>query len=245
MSYGLDTWQALARLSATCPVSRRPDPRPAAAGTPRTRPSRAVLRLLGVPGACAREPERPAQPAVPDYGTRRACSPPWRTTRPTATPMETPRPWDVSPAAPSTVTACATTLMVRPAARTQALRPPQARLACRQCAAQHATCAQQQQRAAASAPPARLAGSQSRSSADVRVYDLIKPFKDVPKEKVDDALTQLDIWDLRCVLLLHLLRLGRTCAQPLTSAPHRRAGRSRGRRHARRRGTWPRACCRA
>jgi hypothetical protein len=34
---------------------------------------------------------------------------------------------------------------------------------------------------------------------DVRIYDLIKPLKDFPKEKVAGFLESLDIWDLRYV----------------------------------------------
>jgi len=33
----------------------------------------------------------------------------------------------------------------------------------------------------------------------VRVFDLMKPFKEVPKEKLDVALSKLDLWDFACV----------------------------------------------
>ena len=82
----------------------------------------------------------------------------------------------------------------------------------------------------------------SLATSDVRVFDLMKPFKEVPKEKLDDALNKLDIWSLGCV---HLLDLRFAARLLLTPAPLPREARSRGRRRARRRGMWRRECCRA
>jgi hypothetical protein len=37
--------------------------------------------------------------------------------------------------------------------------------------------------------------------ADVRIFDLVKPFEELPREKVFGWAEKLDLWDLRCVLV--------------------------------------------
>ena len=63
----------------------------------------------------------------------------------------------------------------------------------------------------------------------------MKPFKEVPKEKLDDALNKLDIWSLGCVLSSAALRCASahacfapTCAQLVQGADAARGGVERG-----------------